>query len=192
MNKKRLLIIDNYDSFTYNLYQLAGQVFTGVIDVYKNDEINLEFIEKQKYCGIIISPGPKEPKDTALSKEVINNFSKSIPILGICLGMQCINEVFGGETLKAEYPVHGKTTDIIHDGESIFNNIPSPLKVARYHSLIIKIKSPDLLITARTDKNIIMGIKHKKYPVYGFQFHPESFLTEYGLELIRNFNSVIE
>ncbi len=187
MNKKRLLIIDNYDSFTYNLYQLAGQVFKGNIDVFKNDEINLKFIREQKYLAIIISPGPKEPKDSPLSKQVISNFYQYIPILGICLGMQCINEVFGGKTIKADYPVHGKTTYIKHNREFIFKDIFSPLKVGRYHSLIIEKNSPELIITAKTNNNIVMGIKHKKYSLFGLQFHPESFLTDCGLIMMKNF-----
>ncbi len=188
---KKLLLLDNYDSFTYNLEQLIGANFDGKIIVKRNDQIDLDYIYQQNFAGIIISPGPKKPKDALFAKKVISEFYKEIPILGICLGMQCINEVFEGRTIRAPYPVHGKTSLIINYGRNIFSNIPQKIIVARYHSLMVEILSSELSITAQTEDGVIMALEHKSYPLFGVQFHPESFLTEFGNEIICNFLKII-
>jgi len=182
----RLLIIDNYDSFTYNLAQLFLEFDIEVL-VYRNDEIRIKEIEELKPHWITLSPGPCTPAQSGISKEVVRHFGDTIPILGVCLGMQVINEVFGGETVKAPLPIHGKRSKIHHTGEGIFSGIPSPFFAARYHSLKILIRSPDLIPLAHSEDDVIMGIKHRHLPIYGVQFHPESFLSEYGLELVYNF-----
>ncbi len=186
-----LLFIDNYDSFTYNLVQLFLPLYSD-IEVFRHDKISLEGIEGLSPQGIIISPGPKEPARAGISLSVIKRFYQRIPILGVCLGMQCINEVFGGRTIASPLPLHGKTSLIFHNGKGIFRNIPSPFRAMRYHSLCIHpAPSSPLKITARTRDNIIMGICHPQYPLHGVQFHPESFLTQYGEEMAKNFLSLI-
>jgi len=182
----KLLMIDNYDSFTYNLVQLFYEFDIAVV-VYRNDKCDVADIFQEKPDWICISPGPKTPGEAGISKEVIVRFSGKIPILGICLGMQAINEVFGGVTVKAPTPRHGKLSRIIHRGEGIFQGIPSPFWAARYHSLQVKILSPEILSVAYAEDGVIMGIQHKSLPVYGLQFHPESFMSEYGHELVANF-----
>jgi len=185
------LLIDNYDSFTYNLYQ--SFVKQGVkVAVYRNDAIGLGSIKKMRPEKIIISPGPKTPFEAGISNELIRNFYKEIPILGICLGFQCIGVVFGGKLEKVGKIVHGKTSEIYHDKNELFEGVPDPIKGCRYHSLMIDcslLKSEFDFIAYTNDgnKNIIMGLKNKKYPLYGLLFHPESFLTEYGDKIIRNF-----
>jgi len=182
----KVLIIDNYDSFTYNLFQLFSEL--GVeVSVYRNDAITLEEIERLSFDRICISPGPKRPKDSGISINVIKRFHKDVPILGVCLGMQVINEVFGGKTSLAPYPVHGKTDLVYHNGKRIFFGIPSPFKAARYHSLQCKPVSPLLEILAKTNDDVVMGIAHPKYPLFGVQFHPESFMSEFGKEIVKNF-----
>lgn len=185
---KKIVLIDNYDSFTYNLFQLLAQHFNGHIDVVRNDECAVDDIAK--YDGIIISPGPKRPSDAGISKAVIERYYKCRPILGVCLGLQAMNEVFGGETLRAPYPVHGKTSSIVTDPSSrLFQGIASQFSVARYHSLIIELPAESLLrITAYTESDHIpMAAELKEYPCMGVQFHPESFMCEYGHEIVRNF-----
>jgi len=182
----KVLIIDNYDSFTYNLFQLFSE-FGVEVTICRNDTITLKEIEKLSFDRICISPGPKRPKDSGISIDVIKRFYNSVPILGVCLGMQVINEVFGGKTSLAPYPVHGKTDLVYHSGKRIFSGIPSPFKAARYHSLQCKPVSPFLEVLAKTDDDVVMGIAHLKYPVFGVQFHPESFMSEYGKEIINNF-----
>lgn len=183
---RRLLLIDNYDSFTYNLYQMFLE-FDLDIRVYRNDRITIDEIQRLKPEWIVISPGPKAPEDAGVSKEIIKVFHKRAPILGVCLGMQAINEVFGGETVLAPFPVHGKQCLIYHRGDGLFAGVPSPFFGARYHSLMIRQCSSRLVITARSEDGVVMGISHRRYRVHGLQFHPESFMTRWGLTLIENF-----
>ena len=185
-----ILFIDNYDSFTYNLVQYVGE-FTSDIAVYRNDAITIDEIKKMAPDKILISPGPCTPKEAGISVDVIKEFGKKgVPILGVCLGHQSIGYAYGGNVIRANKIMHGKVSKIVHNESGIFKGVPSPFTATRYHSLIVEKKSlPDcLLITASTeDDDTIMGLKHKDYPVYGVQFHPESILTEYGKQMIRNF-----
>jgi anthranilate synthase component 2 len=182
----RLVMIDNYDSFTYNLVQLFYEFDLEVV-VRRHDEVDLVGIEALRPDWLCISPGPKAPVDAGISKAVIAHFYKEIPILGVCLGMQAINEVFGGSTVLAPVPVHGKRHEIFHGGETVFAGLPSPFGAARYHSLMVSPASDELVITARSADGVIMGLCHRRYPLHGVQFHQESFLTEYGRELAANF-----
>lgn len=183
-----ILVIDNYDSFTYNLVQYIGS-FGCDVKVYRNDKITIREIQDLSPKAIIISPGPGVPRNAGVALEIIKELGKDIPILGVCLGHQCIGEVYGGKVVKSENLMHGKTSLIYHDGKSLFEKIPKPFKATRYHSLLVEKETlPDCLeITARTEQGEIMGIRHKTYPVEGVQFHPESILTEYGKELLNNF-----
>jgi len=183
-----LLMIDNYDSFTYNLVQYFGELGEE-IEVFRNDKISTPEIEKLNPEMLVISPGPGTPKDAGVSLDMINHFKGKIPILGVCLGHQCIGEVFGGKIVSAPRLMHGKTSFIHHDGKDIFQGLSNPFEATRYHSLIIEKKSiPDCLeITAWTDENEIMGVKHKSYFAIGVQFHPESILTKEGKQLLKNF-----
>jgi len=183
-----ILIIDNYDSFTFNLAQYLGSLGE-TIQVYRNDKISLNDISGLSPSRIVISPGPGSPKDAGISKDVISTFYKKIPILGVCLGHQCIGEVFGSRIINSGEIVHGKTSAIHHDGRAIFKGVTNPFQGARYHSLIIEKDSisPFFEVTAFTDEGIIMGIRHKKYKLEGVQFHPESFLTKYGKKILENF-----
>ena len=187
-----ILIIDNYDSFTYNLYQYVGEVYENV-KVLRNDEFTIEELKKLPLKGIIISPGPGRPENAGLSTKVIKAFEGIIPILGICLGHQAIGYVYGGKVISAPEIKHGKTSIIKHNCEDLFKNIKDNLQVMRYHSLIVENNSlPEVLsITAKTEDGIIMGIKHKEFPIYGLQFHPESIFTEEGKMMIKNFVEVI-
>ncbi len=186
-----ILIIDNYDSFTFNLAQYLGSLGE-VIQVHRNDKISLDDISILCPSKIVISPGPGGPKDAGISMDVINTFYKKIPILGVCLGHQCIGEVFGGRIINSGSIIHGKTSAIFHDGSTIFKDVVSPFQGARYHSLIIDKKSiPSVFeISASSDDGVIMGIRHKKYKLEGVQFHPESFLTKYGKKILENFISL--
>ena len=182
-----LLVIDNYDSFTYNLVQMF-RCYDLAIDVYRADKINLDDIRKYRPDYILISPGPKDPSQAGISKALIRAFYRDIPILGVCLGMQCINEVFDGETVRAALPVHGKTSLVSHCNASVFEGLASPLRAARYHSLVTCVnEARGLQISAMSDDGVVMGLYHPFYPLHGVQFHPESFLTEYGYQLIENF-----
>ena len=183
-----ILMIDNYDSFTYNLVQYLGEMGQE-LKVFRNDAIRIEQIRKLKPSRIVISPGPGSPKDAGISKAVIRIFGQKIPVLGVCLGHQCIGEVFGGKVIGAERLMHGKTSNIFHDGKGIFKNIDNPFVATRYHSLIVEKKSlpKALSVTAQTKEKEIMGLQHKKFPIYGVQFHPESILTQSGKEILRNF-----
>jgi anthranilate synthase component 2 len=192
MNK--LLVIDNYDSFTYNLVQMFKNYDLQII-VHRSDKITMEQVGKIGPQYILISPGPKDPKNAGISTELVKEFYKNIPILGVCLGMQCINEAFGGETVRAPKPVHGKAYNIWHNNQGIFRGIPSLFKVARYHSLMVKPPSSGYelkTLAYSEDDNVIMGIMHESYPLTGVQFHPESFMTEYGVSLIDNFLKVLD
>lgn len=185
-----ILIIDNYDSFTYNLYQLVGQIHRDII-VKRNDEITLDEIRELKPDGIIISPGPGNPmneRDFGICTSIIKNLGGEIPILGVCLGHQGIFATFGGEIIRTE-PVHGKTSPIYHNGENIFQGINNPLPAARYHSLLCNEKTvPDCMeIIAKTSDGMIMGIKHLDKPIIGLQFHPESVGTYEGISILKNF-----
>lgn len=185
---KCFLLIDNYDSFTFNLYQQLSVESGATIDVIRNDDVFFTKLDRvKKYDKIIVSPGPKRPVDAGSSLAVIKNYYQQIPILGVCLGMQCINEAFGGTTITSPLPVHGKTSVVIHNGKSIFSGIHQPFTVARYHSLIIDDIPNELRIIARTKEDIPMAVEHTRYPVIGVQFHPESFMSDYGPTLIRNF-----
>ncbi len=181
-----ILLIDNYDSFTYNLYQLIESLGEET-KVVKNDEIDIKEIKKLKPSKIIISPGPGSPKNSGISKKVIETFYKEIPILGVCLGHQCIGEIFGSNVIHAKKMMHGKTSKIYHDKKSIFKNIQNPFSGARYHSLIVNKTPKDFILTAWTLEGEIMGVKHKNYKLFGVQFHPESFMTDQGVKIMKNF-----
>ncbi len=195
----KVLLIDNYDSFTYNLYQYIGEILQqkGVnfeLDVFRNDEITLREIKIKKYDRIVISPGPGNPADKAyfgVCSKVITEIGKKIPVLGVCLGMQGIAYYFGGKVISAKVPMHGKVSIIKHDGKGIFKNLPQGIKVMRYHSLIADKSSlsENLEISASVEDATgeIMGLRHKKYPIEGIQFHPESFATEGGKKILDNF-----
>ena len=186
-----ILLIDNYDSFTYNLVQYFGEL-GATLKVYRNDKITLSQIKKLGPKHIVISPGPGRPDDAGISKSVIKEFANLIPILGVCLGHQCIGEVFGAKVIGAKRLMHGKTSLVYHNKNDIFRNIKNPFIATRYHSLIIEKKSiPGCLeITASTKDNEIMGVRHKDYMVWGVQFHPESILTSEGKKLLKNFMRV--
>lgn len=183
-----LLVIDNYDSFTYNLVQYLGELKAEPC-VYRNDKISLRTIRKMRPSQIVISPGPCTPKEAGISNDVIKTFSGKIPILGVCLGHQCIGYVYGGKVIRAGKIMHGKTSAIFHQPQDLFKNLKNPFIATRYHSLLVEKKSlPNQLeMTAWTKDDEIMGLRHKKYPVWGVQFHPESILTEGGKDLLRNF-----
>ena len=181
-----LLVIDNYDSFTFNLVQMFRR-YDLRISVYRADKITVEQAATSAPDYILISPGPKNPSSAGISKALIKRLYREIPILGVCLGMQCINEVFGGRTVRAPTPVHGKTSAVRHEGRGVFQGVPNPFSVARYHSLAAADISDELEITARSADAVVMGLSHKAYPLHGVQFHPESFLTEHGYPLVENF-----
>jgi anthranilate synthase/aminodeoxychorismate synthase-like glutamine amidotransferase len=181
-------MIDNYDSFTYNLVQYLGELGED-IKVFRNDKVTIKDIEKLNPERIVVSPGPCTPKEAGVSVDVIKYFAGKIPILGVCLGHQAIGAAFGGEIIRAPRLMHGKTSMIHHDGKTIFKGLPNPFEATRYHSLIIKKETmPDCLeISAWTNQNEIMGVRHKEFIVEGVQFHPESILTTVGKDLLRNF-----
>jgi len=183
-----IIVIDNYDSFVYNLVQYLGEMGKS-LKVFRNDKVSLSDITKLAPERIVISPGPGRPEDAGISCRLIQEFTGKIPILGVCLGHQCIAQAFGGEVVRAERIMHGKTSLIYHNGKGIFSDISNPFEATRYHSLIVKADSlPDCFkITAWTERKEIMGIKHRKYSVWGVQFHPESILTREGKKLLRNF-----
>ncbi|MBI4352762.1 MAG: aminodeoxychorismate/anthranilate synthase component II [Candidatus Omnitrophica bacterium] len=183
-----ILMIDNYDSFTYNLVQYLGEMGEE-LRVFRNDAVTVQEIEALKPKRIVISPGPGSPKDAGVSNEVIRRLGSRIPVLGVCLGHQCIGEVFGGRVVRAKRIMHGKTSQIFHDEKGIFKGIDDPFLATRYHSLLVERKTlpKSLVITAETREKEIMGLQHKKYPVFGVQFHPESILTPCGKQILRNF-----
>ena len=185
----KILMIDNYDSFTYNIVQYLFELGADVL-VKRNDEITVEDIEKiRNLDAIVISPGPCTPKEAGISVEVIKKLKGKYPILGVCLGHQSIGAAFGAKIIKAKCLMHGKTSKIYHNQQELFENIPSPFEAVRYHSLVIDKNTlpEDIEITAKSEDDEIMAIKHKKYPIWGVQFHPESVLTEYGKTLLDNF-----
>ncbi len=183
-----ILLIDNYDSFTYNLYHYIAELGADV-KVVRNDKITIDEIIKLNPQGIVISPGPGTPDDAGISKQIISELKGKFPIFGVCMGLQCIGEVFGGRVIRANAPMHGKTSHITHNGKGVFANIPSPFTATRYHSLVVdKATLPDCLeVTAETEDGAIMGLAHKEYQIHGVQFHPESIASEYGHEMIANF-----
>ena len=183
-----ILMIDNYDSFTYNLVQYMGELGAD-IRVERNDRISIDEIESLAPKKIVISPGPCTPAKAGISVEVIKYFSGKVPVLGVCLGHQSVGAAFGGEIIKAGKLMHGKTSEVRHDGKTLFNGLPNPFTATRYHSLVLNRKTlPDCFeITAESDDNEIMGIRHKELPVEGVQFHPESILTPNGKDLLKNF-----
>ncbi len=194
----KILIIDNYDSFTYNLYQYVGEILTNAgkkceLDVVRNDEITLAAIRKKKYSRIIISPGPGNPSNKkyfGVCADVITKLGKKTPVLGVCLGMQGVAYYFGANVVRANVPMHGKTSVVDHDGAGVFAGLPPGIEVMRYHSLVVEKDSlpKSLVVTATAqDTGEIMGLRHAKYPIEGIQFHPESFATEGGKQIIKNF-----
>ena len=188
-----LLIIDNYDSFTYNLVQYFGELGAEPV-VKRNDEITLAQIDALKPEAIVISPGPCTPKEAGISNDVIREIGPRLPVLGVCLGHQCIGHVFGANVVRAGRLMHGKTSPILHDNEGVFAGLPSPFEATRYHSLIIDPPTvPDsLVVNARTAEKEIMGVRHREFPIHGVQFHPESILTRHGKELLKNFLEMSE
>jgi len=183
-----ILLLDNYDSFTYNLAQYLGELGCQV-EVHRNDRISVEQVAQRKPEGIVISPGPCTPKEAGISVELIQKLAGRIPILGVCLGHQAIGAAFGGKIIRAPKLFHGKTSEIKHGGEGVFRDLPNPFTATRYHSLIVQRKSlpKELKITAETEDGIIMGLRHREYKLEGVQFHPESVLTESGKKLLKNF-----
>jgi anthranilate synthase component 2 len=185
-----LVVIDNYDSFTFNLVQMF-KVHPLEISVLRSDQVRVAEVVALSPDYLLISPGPRDPAHAGISCAAIQRFFREIPVLGVCLGMQSINEVFGGRTVRSSQPLHGKTSAIYHHAEDLFEGLPSPFQAARYHSLVTApdpaVLSQDLMVTAQTADGLIMGLSHQHYPLHGVQFHPESFLTEWGDGLINNF-----
>jgi anthranilate synthase/aminodeoxychorismate synthase-like glutamine amidotransferase len=186
--KQRILMIDNYDSFTYNLVQYLGEMGQELM-VYRNDRLTLDEVRRLKPDRIVISPGPGSPQDAGISNEVIRELGPKTPLLGVGLGHQCIGAVFGGVVERNWRLMHGKTSPIYHKGQGIFRKLPNPFEATRYHSLVVRRKGlPDVLqVTAQTKEHEIMGLQHRRYPIYGVQFHPESILTTVGKQLLGNF-----
>ncbi len=189
----RILLIDNYDSFTFNVYHALG-VHGVQVDVVRNDKITVEEIEAQHYDALVISPGPCTPKEAGISCAVMRTLGAKMPILGICLGMQAMGEVFGGKVVRAPYPMHGKVSEVTHKGASVFRGLNAPLHVTRYHSLIVERDSlpSDLIITAESLDGLIMGLQHHHWPVHGVQFHPESIASEAGGLMFKNFLNIAQ
>ena len=181
-----IIVIDNYDSFTYNLVQYLGEMGEE-LRVFRNNRVTLPEIEALKPDAIVISPGPGVPSNAGVSEKVIEYFHKTTPILGVCLGHQGIGEVFGGKVVRAPSLMHGKTSPIVHDGKTIFNGVPQRFPATRYHSLVVTDIPPCLEVSAETQEGIVMGLRHREYPVEGIQFHPESILTVVGKQLLTNF-----
>ena len=186
-----IVVIDNYDSFTYNLVQYLGELGE-TLDVFRNDKVSVADVERLQPEAIVVSPGPCTPQDAGISVELIRMLGPRIPTLGVCLGHQCMGEAFGGRVIRAPEIMHGKTSLIYHDGEGVFAGLPQPFEAIRYHSLIVERETlPDSLIpTAQTSAGLIMGLRHRTYPIEGVQFHPESIKTEVGKDLLRNFLSM--
>ena len=187
-----LLLLDNYDSFTYNLYQYLCELGAEVV-VRRNDQTTLDEIESLAPAGIVISPGPCTPNEAGICNEVIRSFGPRLPILGVCLGHQCLGQVYGGRVMRAPVPMHGKISRIQHAGAGVLAGLPQPFDAVRYHSLVVERATlpADLEITAETDDGLIMGLRHRRYPVEGVQFHPESMLTHPGKDLLRNFLTLV-
>ena len=184
--KRRVLLVDNYDSFTYNLYQFLGLLGAEVLTL-RNDVNQLKDTDLLTFDRIVISPGPKTPSEAGLSKQIVRLFASSKPILGVCLGHQAICEEFGARTVRAPQVVHGKTTLVYHNGKGVLSGVPNPFTAARYHSLTNEDIPDELEVTARTGDGVVMALKHRQYPCEGLQFHPESFMTPHGLHILKNF-----
>ena len=186
----RILVIDNYDSFVYNLVQYVGELGAEPV-VHRSDALTIDELRAIAPDGVLISPGPGAPGEAGLSNEVIREFTGKVPVLGVCLGHQCIGEVFGATVVRAAEVMHGKTSEVHHDGTGVFAGLPDPLTVTRYHSLVVAPETiaddGELVVTARTADGVVMGIAHREFPVFGVQFHPESILTEAGHDLVGNF-----
>jgi anthranilate synthase/aminodeoxychorismate synthase-like glutamine amidotransferase len=185
-----IILIDNYDSFTYNLVQRFGELDAGLdLRVFRNDKVTPQEVEALRPSHIIVSPGPCTPREGGVSNDIIRHFAGKVPLLGVCLGHQCIGFVFGAEVVRAERLMHGKTSSVRHDGRTLFEGIANPFEATRYHSLIIRRGTlpPDFEVSAWTDEDEIMGIRHRRWPMEGVQFHPESFLTLEGPKILRNF-----
>ena len=189
--KQKILMVDNYDSFTYNLVQYLGELGQELI-VHRNDKITLEQVKRLKPDRIVISPGPGSPKDAGVSGQIIRELGPKIPLLGVCLGHQCIGAVYGGVVERNYRLMHGKTSLIRHDNKGVFRGLPNPFEATRYHSLVVRRQGfpRDLEITAETKEKEIMGLRHRTFPIFGVQFHPESILTKSGMQLLRNFIKV--
>jgi len=184
----RIVVIDNYDSFTYNLVQYLAEISDTKISVYRNDQITVAGIRELEPSHLVVSPGPCTPSEAGISLEAIASLAEECPILGVCLGHQAIGQAYGGEVVRGEAPVHGKTSLIHHDGVGVFAGLPEPFVATRYHSLVVDTELPDVLErSAWTEDGVIMGIRHKRFAVEGVQFHPESLLTAVGKDLLRNF-----
>jgi anthranilate synthase/aminodeoxychorismate synthase-like glutamine amidotransferase len=189
----RVVVIDNYDSFVYNLVQYLGELGADPV-VHRHDEVTVEQVSDERPDAILISPGPGRPSDAGISNDLIRDLGPSIPLLGVCLGHQCIGEVFGGTIVRAPRIMHGKTSLVSHDGRGLFAGVPDPFEATRYHSLVIDpatIDDEQLEVTARTDDGVVMGVRHRRHPIEGVQFHPESILTNAGHDLLRNFLSLV-
>jgi anthranilate synthase/aminodeoxychorismate synthase-like glutamine amidotransferase len=185
-----ILLIDNYDSFTYNPGQRLGEIDSGLeLRVVRNDQITLEEIEALRPSRLIISPGPCTPREAGISTQVVERFGPSIPLLGVCLGHQCIGQALGGRIVRADRIMHGKTSWISHDNQGVYRGLANPFEATRYHSLVIQPGSvpEDLEVVSWTDQGEIMGVRHRRFPIEGVQFHPESFLTHEGTQLLKNF-----
>jgi anthranilate synthase/aminodeoxychorismate synthase-like glutamine amidotransferase len=186
-----LVLIDNYDSFTYNLVQRLGELDPNIaLRVFRNDQVTVDQIAELRPTHIIISPGPCTPREAGISNDVLRRFAPDVPVLGVCLGHQCIGHVFGGEVIRNYRVMHGKTSPIHHDGAGVFRGLSHPFEATRYHSLVIRretFQNPDFVVCAWTAEGEIMGVRHKQWPLHGVQFHPESFLTAEGPRLLQNF-----
>jgi anthranilate synthase component 2 len=185
---RRVLVIDNYDSFTYNLVQYLGELGEPP-EVVRNDEVTVAQVAAMNLLGVVISPGPCTPAEAGISTDLVRELGPQLPILGVCLGHQCIGEAYGGDVVRAPRVMHGKVSAIHHDGRGVFAGLPDPFTATRYHSLVIDPATMPvaLAVTARTDDGVVMGVRHREHPVEGVQFHPESILTEGGHQLLRNF-----
>lgn len=182
----RLIVIDNYDSFTYNLVQMFVQYDLDV-SVFRADKVAVDEVAAMRPDYLLVSPGPKDPQNAGISIPLIRALHRDVPILGVCLGMQSLNEAFGGTTVRAPVPLHGKTSRVRHDGTGVFTGLPDPIIAARYHSLMVRPEGTPLIPNALADDGVVMGLTHPEYPVHGVQFHPESFLTEHGFAMVENF-----
>jgi anthranilate synthase component 2 len=193
MASPRVVVIDNYDSFVYNLVQYLGELGADPV-VHRHDAVTVDQVNDERPDAILISPGPGRPADAGISNDLIRELGSSVPLLGVCLGHQCIGEVFGGTIVRAPQIMHGKTSLISHDGRGVFADLPDPFEATRYHSLVIDpttIDDAQLEVTARTDDGVVMGVRHRRHPIEGVQFHPESILTIAGHDLLRNFLSLV-
>ncbi len=187
----KILLLDNYDSFTYNLYDYLEQLGANCL-VLRNDELKLSDLPELQVDGVVLSPGPKRPADAGLLMPVLDYFQDKLPVLGVCLGMQAIGEYFGAELVHARLPKHGKVSSVFHDKSILFDKVPSPTTVMRYHSLVLQNLPECLVATAWTQENELMALQHKKMPIFGWQFHPESILTVKGMQMLKNWTGIVQ